>query len=408
MSNVLERFLGYAKVSTNSSEDTHTTPSTEKQWVLAKKIVEDLKSIGLADAEVDKNCYVMATLPSNVEKKTLTVGFIAHMDTCYEVSDENIQPQIFENYNGEDLVINKEKNIVLSTKEFPDIKKYKGETIVTTNGETLLGADDKAGVSEIVTAAEYLINHPEIKHGTIKIAITPDEEIGEGADHFDVKKFNADLAYTVDGGNLGELEYETFNAAQAIIKIHGQNSHPGDAKGKMVNSMYLGSEFISMLPPDEVPPKTEGYEGFYHLLWFKGDVEQTSMKFILRDFDKQKFEFKKQNVKNIADKLNSKYGEGTVEVEVKDQYYNMKEVIEKNKYIFDIAYKAMEEVGVKPVVNPVRGGTDGSRLSYMGLPTPNMFTGGLNFHSRFEYVPVSSMEKAVEVILKIIELYAKR
>ena len=408
MSNVLERFLGYAKVSTNSSEDTHTTPSTEKQRVLAKKIVEDLKSIGLTDAEVDKNCYVMATIPSNMGKKTLTVGFIAHMDTCYEVSDENIQPQIFENYNGEDLVLNKEKNIVLSTKEFPDIKKYKGETIVTTNGETLLGADDKAGVSEIVTAAEYLVNHPEIKHGTIKIAITPDEEIGEGADHFDVKKFNADLAYTVDGGDLGELEYETFNAAQAIIKIHGQNVHPGSAKDKMVNSMYLGTEFISMLPPDEVPAKTEGYEGFYHLLWFRGDVEQTSMKFIIRDFDRQKFELKKQNVKYITDKMNSKYGEGTVEVEVKDQYYNMKEVIEKNKYIFDIAYKAMEDVGVKPVVNPVRGGTDGSRLSYMGLPTPNMFTGGLNFHSRFEYVPVSSMEKAVEVILKIIELYAER
>jgi tripeptide aminopeptidase len=408
MSNVLERFLGYAKISTNSSEDTHTTPSTEKQWVLAKKLVEDLKGIGLADAEVDKNGYVMATLPSNTDDKTLTVGFIAHMDTCYEVPDDNIQPQIVKNYNGEDIVLNKEKNIVLSASEFPELKNYIGDTIVTTNGETLLGADDKAGVAEIITAAEYLIKHPEIKHGTIRIAFTPDEEIGEGTGHFDVKKFNADLAYTVDGGALGELEYETFNAAQAIVKIHGQNVHPGSAKDKMVNSMYLGNEFISMLPPDEVPAKTEGYEGFYHLLWFKGDVENTRMKFILRDFDKQKFEFKKQNVKNIADKMNAKYGKGTVEVEVTDQYYNMKEVIEKNKHVFDIAYKAMEDVGVKPVVNPVRGGTDGANLSYMGLPTPNLFGGGLNFHSRFEYVPVSSMEKAVEVILKIIELYAEK
>lgn len=408
MSNVLERFLGYAKISTNSSEDTHTTPSTEKQWVLAKKLVEDLKGIGLADAGVDKNGYVMATLPSNTDNKTLTVGFIAHMDTCYEVPDDNIQPQIVKNYNGKDIILNKEKNIVLSAREFPELKNYIGDTIVTTNGETLLGADDKAGVAEIITAAEYLIKHPEIKHGTIKIAFTPDEEIGEGADHFDVKKFNADLAYTVDGGALGELEYETFNAAQAIVTIHGKNVHPGSAKDIMVNSIYLGNEFISMLPPDEVPAKTEGYEGFYHLLWFKGDVENTRMKFILRDFDKQKFEFKKQNVKNITDKMNAKYGKGTVEVEVTDQYYNMKEVIEKNKHVFDLAYKAMEDVGVKPVVNPVRGGTDGANLSYMGLPTPNLFGGGLNFHSRFEYVPVSSMEKAVEVILKIIELYAEK
>lgn len=412
MSSVIERFLSYVKYNTEADEEFQTIPSTKNQLKFARKLAEELSNLGLQEVNVDDNAYVMAALPSNLEsennKNIPTIGFIAHMDTSPDMSGKNVKPQIIENYDGNDVVLNKELDIILSTKDFPEIKNYIGKNIITTDGTTLLGADDKAGIAEIITAVEYLTNHPEIKHGEICIAFTPDEEIGRGADHFDVDKFGADLAYTVDGGPIGELEYENFNAAAARITINGISVHPGTAKGKMVNSMLIASELISKLPENDTPAHTEGYEGFYHLVNIKGNVEQTKLYYIIRDFDKIKFVERKSIIEEIIKELNQKYGKNIIELKLEDQYYNMKEIIEKNKYIVDTAYQAMEEVGVKPIVKAIRGGTDGSRLSYMGLPTPNIFTGGHNYHGKFEYIPSFAMEKAVEVILKIIELYGQK
>jgi tripeptide aminopeptidase len=407
MSKVVERFLKYVKYDTRADENSNTVPTTKGQLVFAEELAKELKEMGMVDVSVDENGYVMATLPSNIDKKVPTIGFIAHMDTAPDMSGANVNPQIVENYDGGDIVLNKEKNIVLSPKEFPELKNYIGKTLITTDGTTLLGADDKAGIAEIMAALEYLIEHPEIPHGTIRVGFTPDEEVGRGADHFDVKKFNADFAYTVDGGTIGELEYESFNAAAAKITIKGRNVHPGYAKNKMVNSMLIANELINMLPAHETPAHTEGYEGFYNLKSINGEVEITQLSFIIRDFDKNMFAKRKETMQKIVDYLNQKYGEGTLTLELRDQYYNMREKIEPEKHIVDTAFKAMEEVGVTPIVKPIRGGTDGSRLSYMGLPTPNIFTGGQNFHGKFEYIPTYAMEKAVEVILKIVELYAK-
>jgi tripeptide aminopeptidase len=408
MSKVVERFLKYVKYDTKADEESSTTPSTPNQMVLAKDIAKELEEIGLSQVSVDENGYVMATLPANVDKDIPVIGFIAHMDTSPDMSSTNVKPQIIENYDGGDIILNKEENIILSPKEFPEIKDYIGKTLITTDGTTLLGADDKAGLAEIITAVEYLINHPEIPHGTIKIGFTPDEEVGRGADKFDVKKFGADIAYTMDGGKIGEIEYENFNAAGAKVIIKGKNIHPGYATGKMVNSIFIANEFISLLPPEETPEYTSGYEGFYHLNSINGEVEQTTLNYIIRDFDKNSFEKRKQLMEKLVQDVNREYGEGTVTLNIKDQYYNMREKIEPVKYVVDIAVKAMEEVGVKPIIRPIRGGTDGARLSFMGLPTPNIFAGGENFHGRYEYIPTSSMEKAVEVIIKIVELYINR
>ena len=407
MEKLVERFLRYVDVETTSIEESTTVPSTPGQLELAGKLVEELRGMGLQDADVDKNGYVMATLPANTDKKIPTIGFIAHMDTSSAASGANIKPQIVKNYGGGDIVLNKEKNILLSPKEFPSLKKCIGKDLITTDGTTLLGADDKAGVAEIVTAMEYLLEHPEILHGTIRIAFTPDEEISRGADHFDVEKFNADFAYTIDGGEVGELEYENFNAARADITINGRSVHPGSAKNQMINSIMLAAEFIGMLPQSETPATTEGYEGFYHLGEISGTVETTVLHYIIRDHDRDKFEARKARIQKIADYLNEKYGKGTVVLELADQYFNMKEKIEPVMHIVDTAKKAMEEIGIEPLVKAIRGGTDGARLSYMGLCTPNIFTGGQNFHGRFEYACIDSMEKAVQVILKIIELYSK-
>ncbi|WP_128609686.1 peptidase T [Clostridium haemolyticum] len=399
--------MRYIKFDTKSSEESSTIPSTRGQIELAKELAKELEKMGLSEVSVDDKAYVMATLPSNMDKTLPTIGFISHMDTSPDISGKDIKPQFIENYDGKDIVLNQEKNIVLKVKDFPEIKDYIGKNLITTDGTTLLGADDKAGIAEIITAVEYLIENPQIKHGTIKIAFTPDEEIGDGTDYFDVKKFNADFAYTVDGGAIGELEYENFNAAGVKITINGRNVHPGSAKDKMINSMIIGSELVSMLPKNEVPEHTDGYEGFYHLVAFNGSVEETKMQYIIRDFNMEKFQERKATMKNIVKKLNDKYGESIVKIEVNDQYYNMKEKIEPVKHIVDTAFNAMKEVGVVPKVVPIRGGTDGARLSFMGLPTPNLFTGGHNFHGRFEFIPTFAMKKAVEVILKIIDIYSK-
>ncbi|HDI4919297.1 TPA: peptidase T [Clostridium botulinum] len=408
MKDVLERFLGYIKVDTQSSEESDTVPTTKTQLEFAKKLGEELKAIGLKDVSVDENGYVMATLESNIDKKVPTIGFIAHMDTSPDLSGTNINPRIVEKYDGQDIVLNKEKNIVLKINEFPEILEYKGQDIVVTDGNTLLGADDKAGIAEIITAMEYLINHPEIKHGTIKVGFTPDEEVGKGADHFDVKKFGADLAYTLDGGGIGELECETFNAAKAKVIIEGRNVHPGSAKNKMTNAVLVANKFINMLPENEVPERTEGYEGFFHLLSVKSEVETAELNYIIRDFDRKKFEERKEQIKEVGKKINEEYNKEIVCVKVEDQYYNMKEKIDEVKYVVDIAYDAMKAIDIEPILVPIRGGTDGSRLSFMGLPTPNLFAGGHNFHGRFEFVLVLSMEKAAELVVKIAELYANR
>lgn len=408
MSEVVDRFIEYIKFDTKSDEDSNSVPSTDKQFILAKKLVADLKSMGLSNAEVDSNGYVMASLPANMDKKVPEIGFIAHMDTSPEISGKDVKPQIVDNYDGKDIILNKEKNVILSPNEFPALLKYKGKTIITTDGTTLLGADDKAGISEIMSAVSYLAKHNEIKHGTVHVAFTPDEEIGRGADHFDVKKFGAEVAYTVDGGAIGELEYENFNAAGAKVIIKGRSVHPGDAKNKMINAVEVAVEFMSLLPKSETPEHTEKYEGFYHACSIKGGIEDAEIQYIIRDFDTENFENRKKLMKEAANFLNSKYRREVVTVEIKDQYYNMKEKIEPVKYVVDIAYKAMEDIGVTPIVNPIRGGTDGARLSFMGLPTPNMFTGGMNFHGKYECIPTFAMEKAVEVILKIIELYSEK
>ncbi len=406
MNKLVDRFLKYVKIDTQSDENSKFCPSTNKQLNLANKIVDELKNIGLQDISLDENGYVMATLPSNIDKKVPIIRFISHMDTSPDMSGTNVNPQIIENYNGEDIILNKEKNIILSPDDFPQIKNYVGQTLITTDGNTLLGADDKAGIAEIITAIEFLVNNPDIKHGTVKIGFTPDEEIGRGADLFDVKKFNADFAYTVDGGELGELEYETFNAAEAKINIAGRNIHPGVAKDKMINSILVAIRLNSMLPENQKPEYTTGYEGFFHLLDFKGSVDNTSLKYIIRDFDKKKFEEKKTLMTNAVKFLNSKYGKNIIDLEMNDQYYNMKEKIVPVIQIVETAKRAMIELGIEPKIFPVRGGTDGSKLSFMGLPTPNIFTGAHNYHGRFEYVPVQTMQKAVEVIVKITELFA--
>lgn len=403
---VLDRFLKYIKFDTTSDESSSTVPSTKSQLEFAKIIGEELEEIGLENVSVDDNGYVMATLPSNIEKEVPTIGFIAHMDTSPDISGKNISPKIIKNYDGKDIVLNKKENIVLSVDAFPDIKNYIGEDLITTDGTTLLGADNKAGVAEIITAMEFLINNPNIPHGTVKIGFTPDEEIGRGADYFDVEKFNAHHAYTIDGGPIGELEYENFNAGTAKISITGSNIHPGSAKNMMVNSILIGMELNSMLPVNEKPEYTGNYEGFYHLISYEGSIENTNMTYILRDHDIGKFEKQKETLEQIVKFLNYKY-DNIISLEIEDSYYNMKEKILPVINIVHTAEMAMKELDIEPIISPIRGGTDGARLSYMGLPCPNIFTGGHNFHGRFEYIPVFAMEKATQLILKIIELYAR-
>ena len=405
MSKVVERFLKYVKYNTKSDEQSSTYPSTQGQLVLGKELEKELKEIGLKNVYMDEYGYVFGEIPSNIDDKVPTVGFIAHMDTSPDLSGENVKPKLVENYDGGDILLS--ENIVLSPKDSPELKNYIGKTLITTDGTTLLGADDKAGVAEIITAVEYLCNNPHIPHGKICVAFTPDEEVGEGTKYFDLNKFKADFAYTVDGGPIGELEYENFNAAGADIIIKGRNVHPGSAKNKMINSMKIAIELMNSLPKEQAPEHTEGYEGFYHLTSIEGEVEETKLSYIIRDFSKESFEDKKKLLEDIVSNLNNKYGKGTVVLNLKDQYYNMREKIEEVKYIVDIAHKAMEEVGVTPTIVPIRGGTDGARLSFIGLPTPNIFTGGHNFHGRFEYIPTFAMDKAVEVILKIVELTSK-
>ena len=405
MTTVSERFLRYIKFDTMSIEET-TDPTTLGQLEFAKVLVEELRTMNMENISLDDYGYVVANLPANTNKKIPALGFIAHMDTSPDMSGQGVNPQIIKDYNGQDIQINKEKNLVLSPKEFPELLNYKGKTLITTDGTTLLGADDKAGIAEIMTALDYLKNHPEQLHGKLCIAFTPNEEVGRGADHFDVKKFGADFAYTIDGGPIGELEYENFNAAGAKVSIQGRNIHPGSAKGKMVNALLLAQEYVAELPKGETPAETEGYEGFYHLTNIQGEVESATLSYIIRDFDLASFEKRKKLMNNIADKLNGKYGNERFKVEIKNQYFNMKEKIEPVKHIVDTAAKAMEAVGVVPDICPIRGGTDGARLSFMGLPTPNIFTGGHNFHGKYEFIPLFAMEKSVEVILQIIELYS--
>ena len=405
---LVERFLTYVKIDTQSDENSQTCPSTEKQFDLLNLLKEELQSIGMEEITLDENGYLFATLPANTEKTVPTIGFLAHVDTATDFTGKNVNPQIVENYGGGDIILNKDLNVVLSPKDFPELKGYIGKTLITTDGTTLLGADDKAGIAEIVTAMDYLIKHPEIKHGKIRVAFTPDEEIGRGPHKFDVERFNADFAYTLDGGPLGELEYESFNAAGAKLTFKGTNVHPGSAKNKMVNSLKIAMDFNAELPKEEAPEYTEGYEGFYHLLSLNGDVECTHAAYIIRDHDRDKFEAKKATMKDIVAKYKAKYGEENIILDMNDQYYNMGEKIKPVKEIVDVAHQAMENLGIKPIVKPIRGGTDGSQLSYMGLPTPNIFAGGENFHGKFEYVAVESMEKASEVIVELVQLFEKR
>jgi tripeptide aminopeptidase len=405
---IIERFTKYVKVNTQSDPNSDTCPSTPGQLELGNMLVEELKAIGMEEVTMDENGYIMATLPANTDKNVPTIGFLAHMDTAPEFTGANVHPQIVENYDGGDIVLNKSLNIVLSPKDFPELANYKGHTLITTDGTTLLGADNKAGIAEIMTAMAYLIQHPEIKHGKVRVAFTPDEEIGRGPHKFDVAKFGAKFAYTVDGGPLGELEYESFNAAEAKITIQGKNVHPGTAKGKMINSMKIAMEFHGQLPANEAPEHTEGYEGFYHLLSFQGNVEETMLHYIIRDFDRKQFEPRKAKMQEIAAKLQEKYGKERVAIEIKDQYYNMREKIEPVREIVDIAYEAMKNLNIEPKISPIRGGTDGSQLSYMGLPTPNIFTGGENFHGRYEYISVDNMIKATNVIIEIIKLFEQK
>lgn len=410
MQHIIDRFFSYVTIDTESDPNSETTPSTKKQLVLANLLVKELKAIGLTEVTKDKNGYVMGTLESNVEHEVPTIGFVAHYDTTPDFTGFNVKPQIVTNYDGGDIVLNAEQNIVLSPNYFKDLLQYKGQTIITTDGTTLLGADDKAGLTEIVTAMEYLVQNPQIKHGKIRVGFTPDEEIGRGADLFDVKKFGAQWAYTMDGSQIGELEYENFNAAGAKITFKGKSVHPGYAKGKMINSMLIANDFINELPKGETPEETRGYEGFFHIHHLNGSIEETVLQLIIRDHDAKKFLKRKELIHAITRKFNKKFakqfGEDIVITEVKDQYYNMKEMVEPVKYIVDLAEKAMRQLDIKPLIKPIRGGTDGCRLSYMGLPCPNIFAGGHNFHGKYEYVPVESMQKAIDVIVKIAELTA--
>lgn len=399
---ITERFLKYVSFCTTSDENTNLTPSTPGQMEFARFLRDELIALGMEDVVLDDNGYVTATLPANCEGKPV-IGFIAHMDTAPDASGKNVQPRIVHNYDGNDIILNEAENIVLETTKYPEILNYRGQDIIVTNGKTLLGADDKAGLAEIVSAMEYLICHPEIKHGKIRVGFTPDEEIGQGADHFDVKAFGCNFAYTMDGGAIGELEFENFNAAAATIHVHGINVHPGTAYHKMRNSMRIAYQIAVMLPRFQTPEHTQGYEGFFHLISMNGTVEETTLRYIIRDHDRTQFEYRKRELQHLARKINTEYGEGTAEIEIRDQYYNMREKIEPVMHIIDLAKQAMLAVGVTPVVKPIRGGTDGARLSFEGLPCPNIFAGGENFHSRFEYLPIPSMEKACQVILEIIK-----
>ncbi|TBW28321.1 peptidase T [Gramella sp. KN1008] len=405
---IIDRFISYVKIDTQSDPKGTTTPSTEKQWDLANKLVEELKEIGLDEVSIDENAYVMATLPANVAHEVPVIGFVAHFDTTPEFSGTNVNPQIIENYDGKDILLNKEKHIVLSPDYFEDLHQYKGKTLITTDGTTLLGADDKAGITEIMTAMQYLVDNPEIPHGKIRICFTPDEEIGKGAHKFDVEKFGAEWAYTMDGSQIGELEYENFNAAQAVVRVEGKSVHPGYAKDKLVNSMYIAQDFINSLPRLETPEHTEGRQGFFHLTSINGDVEETVLEYIIRDHDREHFEARKQMMTDLVKEICSQYERDCVSIEIEDQYYNMKEKVEPVMHIVELAQEAMEAVNVKPIIKPIRGGTDGAQLSFKGLPCPNIFAGGHNFHGKYEYVPVESMQKATEVIVKLAELTAKK
>ena len=403
MKNFVDRFIEYVGFATTSDDNTGMTPSTPGQMVFAKHLVKELISLGLQEVDVDENGYVMATLPSNTSENLPTIGFIAHLDTAPDLSGKHVTPRIVKNYNGEDIFLDEEKQYILSPSQFPELLKYKTQDLIVTNGHTLLGADDKAGITEIVSAVEYLLEHPEIKHGKIRIAFTPDEEIGQGAHHFNVEKFGCNWAYTIDGGEVGELEYENFNAAGASITVHGCNVHPGYAKGKMINSIKIAEEYTQMIPVD-APENTEGYEGFYHLICFNGTVEETKINYIIRDHSRELFEQRKQTMIDCAEKINNKYGKELITIEIKDQYYNMREKVEPVKHIVDLAFEAMKLAGITPSVKPIRGGTDGAQLSFKGLPCPNIFTGGHNFHGRYEFIPIQSMEKAINTIINIIKL----
>ena len=405
---IIDRFLSYVRIDTQSDPESTSTPSTMKQWDLANKLVDELKVIGMQDVTIDEHAYVMASLPANVPHEVPVIGFVSHFDTTPDFSGTNVNPQIIENYDGKDIVLNKERNIILSSEYFDDLLQYKGKTIITTDGTTLLGADDKAGITEIMTAMEYLVNNPEIPHGKIRVCFTPDEEIGRGAHKFDVEKFGAEWAYTMDGSQIGELEYENFNAARAVVKVEGKSVHPGYAKDKMVNSMYIAQDFINSLPRMETPEHTEDRQGFFHLSSINGDVEETILEYIIRDHDLGHFQARKEMMQDLASEICSQYDRDLITVEITDQYRNMREKVEPVMHIVDLARDAMKAVDIEPIIKPIRGGTDGAQLSFMGLPCPNIFAGGHNFHGKYEYVPVESMLKAAEVIVKLAELTAKK
>ena len=401
---IIDRFISYITIDTQSDPESQTTPSTEKQWVLARKLADELQEMGMTEVNIDDHAYVMATLPANVPHQVPVIGFISHFDTSPDFNATDIKPQIIEDYDGKDIVLNEEKNIILSSEYFDDLKQYKGQTIITTDGTSLLSADDKAGITEIMTAMQYLIDNPEIPHGKIRVGFTPDEEIGRGAHKFDVEKFGAEWAYTMDGSQIGELEFENFNAAKAIVKVRGKGVHPGYAKDKMVNSQYIAVDFINSLPRLETPEHTEDRQGFFHLSSMKGDVEETLLEYIIRDHDLGHFNARKEMMQDLASEICSQYESDCISVEITDQYFNMREKIEPVMHIIEIAKEAMKEANVEPLLKPIRGGTDGAQLSYMGLPCPNIFAGGHNFHGKYEYVPVESMQKATEVIVKIAEM----
>ncbi|MBM7543108.1 peptidase T [Amphibacillus cookii] len=405
---MVNRFISYVKIDTQSNEDISTCPSTEGQWQLAKQLVKELKAIGMTEVTLDEHGYVMATLPANTDQKLATIGFLAHLDTATDFTGKNVNPQIIENYDGEDIVLNNTDQIVMRVSDYPALKNYQGQSLITTDGTTLLGADNKAGIAEILTAMAYLMHHPEIKHGKIRVAFTPDEEIGRGPHKFDVEAFGADYAYTVDGGPIGELQYESFNAAAAKITFKGNNVHPGTAKNKMINAMKLAMAFHDRLPAEQAPEFTEGYEGFYHLLSFTGTTEMAKLYYIIRDHDHQAFQSKKERLTKLEMEFKQKYGQQSIHLELTDQYYNMRDKIEPVKHIVDIAANAMKALGINPIIAPIRGGTDGSQLSFKGLPTPNLFTGGENFHGKYEYISIDHMEKAVQTIVKISQLFAEQ
>lgn len=404
---LLQRLITYVKIYSTSDPESEETPSSPQQWDMAKHLLEEMKSIGLEDVSMDEHSYVYGFIPSNIEKEVPTIGFIAHFDSSPDFNGKNVNPQVWENYDGGDLVLNKETGFTLSPNKFDSLKQYKGQTLITTDGTSLLSADDKSGIAEIMTAAEYIIKHPEIKHGRIAIAFNPDEEIGRGAHKFNIEKFGAEWAYTMDGSDVGEIEYENFNASGAVVKINGLSVHPGYAYGKMINANLLAAEFIQSLPANETPATTRGYEGFFHLMDIKADVSDAKLQYIIRDHDEEKFEARQKLMTQKVEEFNKKYGEGTFELEIKPQYLNMKKQFEGKMHIIEIAEQSMKDLEITPVVKAIRGGTDGAQLSYMGLPCPNIFTGGQNFHGPYEYIPLESMEKATQVIIKITENVGK-